>query len=1031
MTNISYYPLGDPRQDLPNIISIPSVDTPGNTETITDTFGSNGLLASQATQGYIAGSATAYTTGFSYDTKGRLQQITGPRTDVVQHTTVAYYPDSDTDMARRGQPQTITDALSHVITLAADAAPNNTYSIFGDPLSVADPNGVITDLSYDARGRTLSSTIKGVTGDPTPLATSYVYDAAGRLTKITRPLLNGLSLTYDTSNRLTDVIRFTASTNLQEEQIVLGYDVTSQLTSQLAQACTTPAVSCSAWSTKQQETVQYDSYGRVREIDHPFPSGSKILYGYDLAGNLNSIQDENHSTANSTYNYDFANRLTSVVQTLAGAPGNQITTSFGYDLHDNLNSVIDPNSNQTTYAFDDFDRVRQQTSPVSGVSSYAYDPDDNLLTFADANGAMTTRTFDALDRVLSAMSVRSGFTTETVNWAYDDATNGNFGIGRLRNITDPSGSTTYTYDRRGLLKTEAPTILGNAYSQAYAYDGNANRTSVTYPDSSVVNYTFDFADRPLSATLGSTTFVSSASYAPFGPLTSLSFGNTKTQTLSYDLRYRPTENKLCCGKHGVALADYTYAEDGVGNITGITDTVSTGFNRTFGYDDLNRLITANTGASLWVTGSYTYDSMGNMKTLGLGGSRTASFSYSGTLPRLTSVTENGTPRSVAYDAAGNESNVGTATYGYGTRNLLESGDTLTYTYDGWGRRLVTSGSQGTRYSFFSPATALLSESALTMSGRPAIAYKYIWFAGRPIAQVDGAGTHWAFADHLGTPEIQTNTSGTITYQAEYEPYGRIFSLRSSDVHQPLRLPGQVAEQFDTGANGATERSYNNFRWYRPGWGRYSEADPLGLVAGANGYPYVLDNPGGRIDPLGLHPGPSITAVGYFQYALDPVYRQQYNDLLLGAGIVGLNVVPVVGEVLDVVAAARIAGLGAALLRLEQSAQEEEPGPLCPNSPIVIGENMNRVRAAAAELGARTYSGFPNAEGLAGSNLAEAQLSHNAEWLLGELRGGSTVIDIGPDIRGLNYPGITSDSYSLELQLLEQFPNTLMFGVKYP
>jgi len=308
---------------------------------------------------------------------------------------------------------------------------------------------------------------------------------------------------------------------------------------------------------------------------------------------------------------------------------------------------------------------------------------------------------------------------------------------------------------------------------------------------------------------------------------------------------------LCCARHGASLADYTYAEDGVGNITGITDTVSTGFNRTFAYDDLNRLITANSGASLWNSGSYTYDSMGNMKTLGLGSARTATFSYSGTLPKLTSVTENGTPRSVAYDAVGNETAVGTATYAYGTRNQLESGDALTYTYDGWGRRLVTSGSLGTRYSFFTPGMTLLSESALTISGRPAIAYKYIWFAGRPIAQVDGAGTHWTFSDHLGTPEIQTNSSGAIAYQAEYEPYGKVFALRSGDVHQPLRLPGQVAEQFDTGANGATERNYNVFRWYRPGWGRYSQADPIGLNGNYNLYRYVEDDPVSLDDPFGL------------------------------------------------------------------------------------------------------------------------------------------------------------------------------------
>ena len=138
-----------------------------------------------------------------------------------------------------------------------------------------------------------------------------------------------------------------------------------------------------------------------------------------------------------------------------------------------------------------------------------------------------------------------------------------------------------------------------------------------------------------------TTFVSSASYEPLGPLTQLAFGNGTTQRITYDLRYRPLENKLV--KTG-SLADYLYAEDPVGNITQIHDALNAGYNRDLGYDDLNRLITANSGSLLWGNSGngYTYDSMGNMKTLKLG-SELASFAYSGTLPLLTSVNESGKP----------------------------------------------------------------------------------------------------------------------------------------------------------------------------------------------------------------------------------------------------------------------------------------------------------------------------------------------------------------------------------------------------
>lgn len=115
----------------------------------------------------------------------------------------------------------------------------------------------------------------------------------------------------------------------------------------------------------------------------------------------------------------------------------------------------------------------------------------------------------------------------------------------------------------------------------------------------------------------------------------------------------------------------------------------------------------------------------------------------------------------------------------------------------------------------------------------------------------GTTVFYNFTDHLGTPDIQTNASGTVNWEAEYEPYGRVLALRASDVHQPLRLPGQVAEQFDNGVNGATGKSYNLFRWYHPTWGRYSQPDPLGMSGGIDAYASTDDEPIVFMDPFGL------------------------------------------------------------------------------------------------------------------------------------------------------------------------------------
>ncbi len=148
----------------------------------------------------------------------------------------------------------------------------------------------------------------------------------------------------------------------------------------------------------------------------------------------------------------------------------------------------------------------------------------------------------------------------------------------------------------------------------------------------------------------------------------------------------------------------------------------------------------------------------------------------------------------------------------------------------------------------------MAETELTTTARPAILYEYIWFDGRPLAQVDGAGTvSWTFTDHLGTPLLQTSSLQGIVWRAEHEPYGSVYALRSYDRHQPLRFPGQEAEQLGTGANGVTERSYNVHRWYRAGWGRYTQADPIGIEGDLNLLSYASGDPLAIVDPFGLLP----------------------------------------------------------------------------------------------------------------------------------------------------------------------------------
>ncbi|HLX11141.1 MAG TPA: carboxypeptidase regulatory-like domain-containing protein, partial [Thermoanaerobaculia bacterium] len=666
----------------------PSAAKPGSEKVTTFAWNASGTpetVLTAAEAGYLlAGDAapTVYTTTRTFDARHRLLSTAGPRTDLVQVTTQGYYADTDATPDRRGRLQSVTDPSGNVATF-------DNYDDFGTALTAVDPNGVVTARQTDARGRIVASTsraVPGVAGEGSDYTTTFTFDGRDRLVKAVLPRGNGMAYGYeDGTNRLLDTIRLDAGGN-QLERHRLTLNVIGDKVTEEDQGCGAPAPACASWTTQRSESFAYDVYNRLAGVLHPVPAGARTFNTYDLDGQLSTVQDEDHASPNTSYSYDALLRMTAVRQTLATAPGGSATTAYAYDVMDNLVSVTDPNGNTTSYRYDDFRRLERQDSPVTGTTTYQYDPAGNLVATTDARGAATSRTYDASNRLLTSTSRLAGAATETATYSYDSAAAGSFGRGRLAMMTDPSGATTYAYERRGLLKSEARTILGSAYGTAYQYDANGNRSAMTYPSGRQVAYGFDFADRPFSAASGTTTYVASASYLPFGPEAQLVFGNGTTQTRSYDLRYRPVENRL--DGSAAPIADYLYGEDPVGNITSIHDALDASFNRDFAYDDLSRLTGAATGTSLWGPGSYQYDAMGNMTALSLGTSRTAAFSYNGTLPTLSSVVENGVSRVVTYDPAGNEVKVGSGALTYSARNLLAAGDGLAYTYDGRGVRVA-------------------------------------------------------------------------------------------------------------------------------------------------------------------------------------------------------------------------------------------------------------------------------------------------------------------------------------------------------
>lgn len=944
LTRGTVYVYSDPNwPDLPTSISSVSILSNGNSRTETMTYDAvTGDVLTRSVTGYTGNpvrqethttTTTLYngTEGAGFDPGGafnaswltiaqpsRLRKsVDGPRTDVSDVTQFVYYPiDPSVPAAWRGRLAAVKNAAGHVSSFSD-------YDVFGNALTVKDPNGVITTSTYDTAGRLLTSTVKGITGCDTTLdalcatditsSRSY-HPGAGPAWTETKPNGGVSTYGYDSRGRTSSVTRTLDATYTER----MEYDFDNASGQKVAERATSTVPN----TTGRSVAYLYDSKRRLQRVT--WPDAAKVIYDYDAANALASVQDENHAAANTTYVYNANGRVAVVKQKLSTETAGWITTSYGYDINDNLVSVTDPNGNVTTYVYDDFGRMIKQTSPVTGVTTYDYDASDNLTTTTDANGATTTRIYDALSRLTSAVSAKSGSTSETVTWGYDATTAGAFGIGRLTATTFPNGSTAYAYERRGLLRSEQSTLGGATYATSFAYDADGNRKSIIYPSGDSAIYTFDYAGRP--ATLASV--ITSAVYLAFGPLKSMTYANGATKTMAYDSRYRITENKLTTAS--ATIADYIYTEDSTGNITAIHDATDPTYNRDFGYDDLNRLVTANTGTSLWGTGSYTYDAMGNMTSRKLGTPApdadpsnplsvrararvsgvsgtvdTLAFGYSSTTPKISVVTSNGIDRTVTYDNAGNETLYAAARM-YSPRNLLstvtdtsgeESSHVVSYGYDARGVRVSRSESPvatgtATRYYFYTPELQLLASTvddnanlwgqraALMTAGLP-MNHVYGWFAGLPVAELGPPRTpndttelrapkppttlaatnlFYTFPDHLGTPILQVDSTGAIVWRAEHEPYGNVWKMRTgARTDQPLRLHGQDLAMTWEGA----EENYNVFRWYRAGWGRYNQADPVGLQGGVNLQAYVADNPIQFIDRYGMKAEIACTNIGIF------------------------------------------------------------------------------------------------------------------------------------------------------------------------
>ena len=833
-------------------------DTHGN---LTSTSDANGKTTSTVYNANGTPSsvtdANNRTTKFEYDGSGNLTKQTDALNNVTTYTYDLNSNKSGQTVTRtvNGQPQSITTNYKYdgsnrlTETDYADGTKTQVqYNSIGKQSVTIDQLNRQTSYTYDSMGRLTTTTYPDTTTETATFdaendrltstdrashTTSYTYDADKRLAKTTYADNSFTQTNYDAAGRVSSTIDANNNTTSY------GYDDAGRRTtlSDALSHVTTFAYDNSgnqiSVKDARQNLTQYQYDTLNRQIAVIYPDQTVSTTAYDALGRVLSKADQAGKVT--AYGYDALGRLTSVTQD-AVTGGLNLLTQYGYDEVGNRISQTDANNHTTTYAYDSLGRRTGRTLPAGQSESYTYDSAGNLKTHIDFNGKTTTFAYDTSNRLLSKTPDAS-FHASAVTFTY-------FPNGLRQTMADVSGTTTYGYDTRNRLTSkQAPFgTLG------YTYDASGNLLTLGSSNANGVSltYTYDALNRLSTVTdnrllaQGATSGVTTYNYDNVGNLQNFVYPNGVTQAYTYDALNRLTQ--MGSSANGTAVSNYAYTLGAAGNRTSVAEL--SGRTVAYGYDSLYRLTSETVSSdphSNNGTGTYTYDAVGNRKTLNT------------TIPPAGGNTYTYDPddrlASDQYDADGNTINsLGTAnTYDFENHLITHGG--VAIVYDGDGNRVSEMvGGVTTNYlvdtvnpTGYAQVVDELQSGAVTRT------YSY---GLERISETQPINSTWTASfygyDGHGSVRQLTNSAGAVTDSYDYDAFGNLINQTGSTPNNYLF----AGEQYDP----ALGMYFLRARYYNSTTGRFwsmdtdegEEQDPISL----HKYLYAGANPINRIDPSG-------------------------------------------------------------------------------------------------------------------------------------------------------------------------------------
>jgi RHS repeat-associated protein len=802
------------------------------------------------------------------------------------------------------------------VTQVQNALSQSTYHNYdyntGLITSTTDPNSQVTTNSYDIGWR-----LTNVTRPTGGGQTSFCYtDVGGSTCSPGSPpyqvVINKAitSAKNETVTAIVDGLGRLSQTQLNSDPENVDY-VDDGYDGEGNKSTTSNPYRTTSDSTYGITTNTYDALRRVTQVTQADGSLLKTAY----CANTTLVTDEAGHWRRSTVDglgrlveVDEPNSPTATVNS-NGCPGTGEpiwVTTYGYDTLGNLITVLQAGSRSRTFSYDSLSRLLSASNPESGNLAYTYDANGNVTTKVtpqqNQTGSATTTLsycYDSLDRMTSKAYTNQScpMTTPVATYTYDGsaclgAPGGCSNIGHRTGMTDAAGSESWAYDTMGRAVVQSRITNSKTKTTSYTYNLDGSVATLAYPSGRVVTYIPDTAGRP-SNVMDNTTSVyyatgscvngvsgSGVCYAPQDAVAQIQNGASLVSTHIYNDRLQPcwmystTGTPLAWGTTGCSstataanMLDLKYnfnlgADNG--NPISITNNRVADRSQSFTYDQLNRVVSAQTSAThssdpavCWGQ-AFGYDSTGNWSNLlSISG---ASSAYSGcTQGSLTvSVSTKNQIVGDTYDAAGNLIAIPSAgaTYVYDAENELcnlagTDCSSPAYIYDGDDNRVEKSGSKLYWYS----GSEVLDETDQTGSVTNANFSEYVFFGGNRIARRDHSNNVFYYlTDQLGSSRmIVQGGQTTFCYDADFEPFGGEHTYTNT-CPQNYKFTGKERD---------TESGLDNFgaRYYASTTGRFMSPDwalkpvsvpyaKFGDPQTLNLYTYVENSPLNRIDADG-------------------------------------------------------------------------------------------------------------------------------------------------------------------------------------